>query len=183
MYIDMKVNGTKDLRREHFYFVYHPDNDWHPTFFTMVKNRPLPESFYGMSENLDALCVWMQFVRIMFAKMRKPKHQPVFHILIPGYRPFSIPEPLAFPEALQPLHIHGLTNNCKPYVHLNLPGAEEGMLDGVGLWKKRQSLLDVFEKRKVPRVLGCISKDVDESVCVTKDIRKVYRRKRRTRSH
>ena len=182
-YIDMKVNGTKESGREHFYFVYHPDNDWHPTFFNKVKSQPLPESFYGMSENLDALCVWMQFVRRMFAKMRKAKDQPMFHILMPSYRSFAIPEPLAFPEALQPLCIHGLTNNCKPYVHLNLPGAEEGMLDGVGLWKKRQSLLDVFEKRKVPRVLGCISKDVDESVCVTKDIRKVYRRKRRTRSH
>lgn len=183
MYIDMKVNGTKGLRKEHFYFVYHPDNDWHPAFFTMVKNRPLPESFYGMSENLDALCVWMQFVRIMFAKMRKPKHQPVFHILIPGYRPFSIPEPLAFPKALQPLCIHGLTNNCKPYAQLNLPGAEEDMLDGVELWKKSQNWLSVFEKDKVPRVLGLIPKDADESVCVTEDIRRVYRRKRRTRSH
>jgi hypothetical protein len=182
-YIDMKVSGTKDSRKEHFYFVYHPDNDWHPTFFTMVKSRPLTESFYGMSENLDALCVWMQFVRMMFAKMRKAKDQPVFHILIPGYRPFAIPEPLAFPEALQPLCIHGLINNCRPYVQLNLPGAEEDMLDGVELWKKRHSWLGVFEKDKVPRVLGCISKDVDESVCVTKDIRKVYRRKRRTQSH
>lgn len=182
-YIDMKASGTKDSRREHLYFVYHPDNDWHPTFFTLVKSQPLPETFYGMSENLDALCVWMQFVRITFTKTRKPRDQPVFHILIPGYRPFAIPEPLTFPEALQPLCIHGLINNCKPYVQMNLPGADEDMLDGVGLWRKRQSWLGVFEKDKAPRQLGRIPKDAEESVCVTEDMRRVYRRKRRSRSH
>jgi len=46
------------------------------------------------------------------------------------------------------------------------------MLDGVELWKKRQSWLGVFEKDKVPRVLSRISKDANESVCVTEDFRR-----------
>ena len=50
--------------------------------------------------------------------------------------------------------------------------AEEDMLDGVELWKKRQSWLGVFEKDKVPRVLSRISKDANESVCVTEDFRR-----------
>lgn len=57
----------------------------------------------------------------------------MFRILIPGYRLFTIPEPLAFPEALQPLYIHGLINNYRPYVQLNLPRAEEDMLNSVEL--------------------------------------------------
>lgn len=182
-YINQKTKETAKYGKKHLFFLYHPDTDWHPPFSTMVESRPLPDTFYGMSENLDALCVWMRFIRIMFTKTKELGKNTMFHILMPAYRPFVIEEPLVFSEVLQPLCIHGMIHNNMPYVQLNLPRADPDKLDGVGIWKRRRSLLGFFEKEYIPRVLGQVSQEANESLFVENEIRRVRRRKRRRRSH
>jgi hypothetical protein len=85
-------------------------------------------TFLGMSENLDALCVWMKFLRTLMnrAKGRKRSH---FHILIPTYRPLVIKEALLFPEDLYPLSVEGHIHNSIARVWLNIPEVPPDMLE------------------------------------------------------
>lgn len=184
-YIRMKAEQTKSSE-PHIFFLYHPDTDWHPDFFEMVERDPLPENFYGMSENLDALCVWMLYLRMTFIKNGKWGRTAVFDLLMPGYRPFTIKEPLAFAPKLQPLRLHGMIHNTKPHVQLNLPTADADMLDldGIGKWEKPQNLWDqVFHKESSQlRILGEIL-DADDVFTVATGTRQVRRKKPTHRSH
>ncbi|KAE8448819.1 hypothetical protein EG329_008821 [Mollisiaceae sp. DMI_Dod_QoI] len=183
-YIRMKAEQSQDSET-HIFFLYHPDTDWHPDFFEMVEHDPLPDNFYGMSENLDALCVWMQYLRLTFIKNGKWGKTAVFDLLMPGYRPFTIKEPLAFSCNLQPLRLHGMIHNTQPHVKINLPTADADMLDldGIGKWEKPRNLWDkVFLQEKGrPRVLGEIP-DVDDVFTVAVGTRQVRRKRRKHHS-
>ncbi|KFA76494.1 hypothetical protein S40288_01542 [Stachybotrys chartarum IBT 40288] len=114
---------TRHWPSKHFYhvfFLYHPDTDmdWDCAFFSCVQDQPLSHRFLGMSQNLDALVVWMRFIKKNMYKDGKKIH---IHLLIPAYRPMVAGEPLAFPADLMPLTIHGHVHNSMPYVWLNLP--------------------------------------------------------------
>lgn len=104
--------------RNHVFFLYHPDTDWSPSFFRRIQNHPLSQRFLGMSENLDALVLWMRFIKEKMAKEGKKIH---IHLLIPAYRPMLIGASLAVPDQLLPMSIHGHIHNSKPYVWLNIP--------------------------------------------------------------
>ncbi|KAF8854516.1 hypothetical protein BDZ45DRAFT_596937 [Acephala macrosclerotiorum] len=184
-YIRMKAEQAQDSE-PHIFFLYHPDTDWHPDFFEMVEHHPLPDNFYGMSENLDALCVWMQYLRMAFIENGKWGRTAVFDLLMPGYRPFIIKEPLAFADKLQPLRLHGMIHNTKPHVQLNLPTTDADMLDldGIGKWEKPHNLWDrVFSKENSQlRILGEIP-DVDAVFTVATGTRQIRRKKPKRRSH
>ncbi|KAF1952148.1 hypothetical protein CC80DRAFT_495484 [Byssothecium circinans] len=122
---------TKEMHgdcADHFFFVYHPDTDWHPEFFSRVEADPLPTNFLGMSSNLDTLCIWMLFIRSLFTQS-KIKRETYFHILIPTYRPLVIRDPIIFPAALYPLKIEGHIHNSIFRVWLNIPNSSEGNLE------------------------------------------------------
>ncbi|KAF2455436.1 hypothetical protein BDY21DRAFT_350826 [Lineolata rhizophorae] len=174
-YIHMKANETAHSNDKHIYFLYHPDNDWHPDFSELIKRRPLPGNFYGMSENLDALSVWMRFLRVVFAERKRWGKSAIFHVLMPAYRPFVIKDPLAFCDKLQPLCLHGLVHNNAPNVRLNLPDAKEDMLDGVGLVKQDIGWFG-FKAKSSPRLLGEVPEDADE--LVINEMRLVRRRRK-----
>ncbi|EEQ91474.2 uncharacterized protein BDCG_06594 [Blastomyces dermatitidis ER-3] len=103
----------------HFYFLYHPDTDWHGYFFDIVSQNPLPPNLLGVSENLDALCLWMIFLRQHLD--RDDNRRARFHLIIPAYRPMLIKDPLIFPDKLFPLTVQGLKHDSKEYVWFNLP--------------------------------------------------------------
>ncbi|KKZ66810.1 hypothetical protein EMCG_07499 [[Emmonsia] crescens] len=103
----------------HFYFLYHPDTDWHGYFFDIVSQKPLPRNLLGVSENLDALCLWMIFLRQYLD--RDDNRKVRFHLIIPAYRPMFIKDPLIFPNKLFPLTVQGLKHDSKEYVWFNLP--------------------------------------------------------------
>ncbi|KFA69093.1 hypothetical protein S40285_00069 [Stachybotrys chlorohalonatus IBT 40285] len=104
----------------HVFFLCHPDTDtdWDWAFFRCVQDQPLSHRFLGMSQNLDALVVWMRFVKKNMDKDGKKIH---IHLLIPAYRPMVAGESLAFSADLMPLTIHGHVHSSMPYVWLNLP--------------------------------------------------------------
>ena len=180
-YIQHEAKNTVDVndKRKHLYFLYHPDTDWLPHFYHLAEQEPLSRKFYGMSENLAALCLWMRFLRIVFNAQEgvnpgKRGKDVVFHLLIPAYRPFVIKEPLDFSDVLQPLCVHGLIHNVEPYVQINLPWAKPNMLQGVGIWEKPRDWR-FWEKDENPRVLGDVPPSADEAV------KKRIRRHRRRR--
>jgi hypothetical protein len=179
-YINMKTKEVSESGKDLF-FLYHPDTDWHPEFFYLVQNKPLKGNFIGLSENLDALCIWMHWIRTVLTSMTKGGHRVRFHLLIPAYRPFIIREPLAFSDFLQPLCIHGLIHNVEPHVMLNLPNAEQGMLNGVGIWANSPSWwqwLGMGEEEAPPRVLGEVPPGVENNARVTREIRRIYTARR-----
>ncbi|KAH7044023.1 hypothetical protein B0J12DRAFT_189153 [Macrophomina phaseolina] len=124
-FIKHRAGETRADRTDHFFFVYHPDTDWHPEFFHRSKKDPLPTNFLGMSSSLDALCVWMLFIRSILAQDQS-RRKSRFHILIPAYRPLVIQEPIIVPRELYPLTIEGHVHNSIFQVWLNIPGLPEG---------------------------------------------------------
>lgn len=163
-YIHMVVKRSSSEGKTHLFFLYHPDTDWHPRFFRLAQENPLPQGFCGVSENLFALCIWIRFLRFILCestKTKKPAVEVVFHILMPAYRPFEIQQPLKFSEQLQPLRIHGSSHKGgQEYVKLNLCNADQIWRDGVGLCEPTwTSWLWPGE----PRVLGHIPGGVADS--------------------
>ncbi|KID95150.1 hypothetical protein MAJ_08881, partial [Metarhizium majus ARSEF 297] len=114
-----------DRKRRHVFFLYHPDTDWDPAYFHRTRDQNgqsrISHRFLGMSENLDALVVWMRFMKETMSNQGTRVH---IHLLVPAYRPMLIGEALTFPDCLLPLTIHGHIHNSKPYVWLNLPNPQ-----------------------------------------------------------
>ncbi|KAL4931859.1 uncharacterized protein BDV17DRAFT_227441 [Aspergillus undulatus] len=121
---------------DHFYFLYHPDTDWHAEYFDRVKRERLPDNFLGLSANLDSIVVWMLFLRRHLAAKKKKVR---FHLIIPAYRPMLVREPLAFPHEVYPLSIKGFIHDSKPYVWFNLP-----TIDDVPTNNLRSSTLAIY---------------------------------------
>ena len=132
-----------------------------------------------MSDNLDDLCIWMTYLRLLFAKTMPWGKDARFHILIPAYRPLLITEALEFPKILQPLHLHGLKHDSKPYVQMNLHGADMKMLHGVDIWQRPRGWLGPFRQAEIPRVLGDVSVEAQEKVVgfIDTQMRRVTRRR------
>ncbi|OQV02847.1 hypothetical protein CLAIMM_07972 [Cladophialophora immunda] len=178
-YIDMMTKSTSKSSNKHLYFVYHPDTDWHPYFCKLVERKPTANTFFGMAENLDTLCIWMRYLRALFTKSGEWGKDPVFHLLMPTYRQLHIEEPLAFAEALHPLCIHGFVHNGKCSVELNLHNADPDMLDGIGIWKRPPGLFGLFQPKEVPRVLGNVPVSADDALSLETGVRRVRRKRRR----
>ncbi|KAH0841122.1 hypothetical protein AYO21_06611 [Fonsecaea monophora] len=179
-YIDMMTKSTAKSGKKHLYFVYHPDTDWHPYFCRLVEKKPMANNFFGMAENLDTLCIWMRYLRALFARSGEWGKDPVFHLLMPTYRQLHIEEPLAFADALQPLCLHGFVHNSKCSVLLNLHNSDPDMLDGVGIWKRPAGLLGLFQAKETPRVLGNVPISADDTLSLETGVRRVRKRRRRT---
>lgn len=128
------VNGVlKDKRQpeisdsipEHYFFVYHPANEWHAAFFDLQRQRARPlRGFMGLSDNLHVICWWMKKIRRWMRKQQPKEIEPEFHLLLPALQPISIKEKYTFPEELYPLTIEGLTDEPVPYIQLNLTNKE-----------------------------------------------------------
>ncbi|EXJ70578.1 uncharacterized protein A1O5_06648 [Cladophialophora psammophila CBS 110553] len=178
-YIDMMTKSTSKSTKKHLYFVYHPDTDWHPYFCKSVERKPTPNTFFGMAENLDTLCIWMRYLRAVFTKSGEWGKDPVFHILMPTYRELHIEEPLAFAEALHPLCLHGFVHNSKCSVNINLHGIDPEMLDGIGIWKRPPNLFGLFQSKEAPRILGEVPTSADDVLFMENGLRRVRKKKKR----
>lgn len=213
-FVKQRSAETRNDGSTHIFFVYHPDTDWHPEFFHHATHDrdPLPSNFLGLSENLDALCVWMKFLRGLMNKVQ-PGKIIQFHILIPAYRPLIIEEPLRFSDDLLPLSVEGHIHNSMPHVWMNLPDVSNELLtlSGIGeqatlpnewtlggVWNTLSSMFSAAERRST-RTLGEECKSCGESqsdeereaeeegiqdeIFVSEDIRKVHRKRRKHRKH
>lgn len=109
-----------------FFFVYHPDTQWHGAFRRLLDSNPLDETFCGMTNDLFALCRWMLCMRAELQEQRKDREDEVhFHVLIPAYQSLVIPHAFMLLQALFPLTFEGEIANGEKLMWLNLP-LEEG---------------------------------------------------------
>jgi hypothetical protein len=107
---------------DHVFFVYHPGNEWRPTFHALNTTSPLPQ-LCGVFDELDTLAAWLQF----FRKVAGP--ELAFHVLMPATELYVVPDGITWPEEVHPMIFEGEKRNGGglPYVHFNMPGARKEM--------------------------------------------------------
>jgi hypothetical protein len=104
--------ASHDSHRLHFFFVYHPGNNWWPEFDSLPA---LPEGFCGKSDKVEALAMVLKLAR------KAVGNEPVFHILVPSAHVYAITDPLIIPSELGNLTIEGETNGQGPFVYVSMP--------------------------------------------------------------
>ncbi|KAI5922921.1 hypothetical protein F4810DRAFT_228209 [Camillea tinctor] len=126
----------------HWFFVYHPDNDWYPKFYNLLESKPLGPEFCGYTNQIDTAFVFMLAARRrILEKMRRKgsrygsSQRPVrLHLLIPAYQPILIVEALKIPEEIGDFVMEGRINSNKEFVWLNLPEDQRHYVVDIGHW-------------------------------------------------
>jgi hypothetical protein len=168
-----RLDQTSDDRaRDHWFFVYHPDNDWYPKFYHCLEKKPLGPSFCGYTNQIDTAFVFMlaarQRIQEKAEKARKQGRtaRPVkLHLLIPAYQPILIAEALRIPEEIGDFVMEGRINSNKEFVWLNLPQEQRHYVVDIGHWVPPEQgfwdwamttigLADALPALGEPRVLG-----------------------------
>lgn len=126
---------------DHWFFIFHPDNDWYPAFHKHLKKKPLSPRFCGYTNQIDTAFVFMLATRKYLEEMRqesKKRGKPVrpvkLHLLIPAYQPILIVEALKIPEDIGDFVMEGRINSNKEFVWLNLPEAQRRYVIDIGQW-------------------------------------------------
>lgn len=91
--------------RHHFFYVWHPDDDWHPAFERRQRAAPLGPAFGGYHHDLPTICLRMRADREALVATTANGQAAVLHLLIPAYYPLVIDQPIAFADGLLPLVI------------------------------------------------------------------------------
>nr|POE60984.1 hypothetical protein CFP56_64693 [Quercus suber] len=111
----------------HYFFVYHPGNDWHAPFNSLLRNNPLP-GFVGATNNLDALGLFL----LDFRKLVGPT--AIMHVLLPSAHMYVIPDKITVAQEHLPLRVTGQTHRSgNPYVHASIVGLSDDCITDVGL--------------------------------------------------
>ncbi|KAL6410082.1 hypothetical protein AUP68_06492 [Ilyonectria robusta] len=132
---------SHDPDRDHWFFVYHPDNDWYPKFYHLVSDTPLGDRFCGYTNQIDTVFLSMLEARQRIkeeedrARIRQQPIRPVkLHLLIPAYQPILIAEAPKIPENIGDFVIEGRINSGVEFVWLNLPREQRHYVEGIGEW-------------------------------------------------
>ena len=124
---------ANDPTCDHWFFLYHPDDDWYPKFYHLLEKKPVGPAFCGYTNQIDSVFVFMLAVRRYISSRSSSK--PVrLHLLVPAYQPILIAEALRIPEEIGDFVIEARTNSNKPFVWLNLPEDQRHYVSGVGQW-------------------------------------------------
>ncbi|KAJ4300813.1 hypothetical protein N0V90_002901 [Kalmusia sp. IMI 367209] len=163
---------SDDPAYEHWFFVYHPDNDWYPKFYHLLEGKPLGPAFCGYTNQIDTAFSFMiaarRYVNERECKARKQGKttRPVMlHLLIPAYQPIVIVEALQIPEEIGDFLMEGRVNSNKAFVWMNLPEEQRRYVLDIGhwvpptpgWWERAMSTLGWAEEPlvlKEPRILG-----------------------------
>ncbi|KKA27027.1 hypothetical protein TD95_004351 [Thielaviopsis punctulata] len=132
---------SSDPNFNHWFFVYHPDNDWYPTFYHLLEKDPLGPAFCGYTNQLDTCFLFMVAARRLAERRerhaRKKGQKPVpvrIHLLIPAYQPILVAEALRIPEEIGDFVMEGRIHNNKQFVWFNLPQEQRHYCDSIGQW-------------------------------------------------
>jgi hypothetical protein len=103
----------------HWFFVYHPDTDWHHRFHALANIHRELKRLVGISHSLPHLCDFMMHIR-NYLHETGIQERIVFHLLMPAYRRIYINEKLAFNPGLYPLVLEGHIYDSAPLVSLRV---------------------------------------------------------------
>jgi hypothetical protein len=138
-FIDMEIQKaiSNDPKKEHWFYVYHPDTAWRVKFEKLLRPAPegrgrLPPALMTVDNDLDTIFLLMLDNRMNLQNSNEGR-DVLFHLLIPAYKPLLIEPPLIIDSFLFPLEIKGHVHNSDKNVWLNLPEVPEGLdLPGIG---------------------------------------------------
>ncbi|KAK1454393.1 hypothetical protein CCUS01_10511 [Colletotrichum cuscutae] len=129
-----------DLDRDHWFFVYHPDNDWYPDFYERIQRKPISPRFIAHTHQLDAVFILMLAARMLLRRRANSGQDQgnrtrniAFHLLIPAYRPMFLAEPVKIPEDIGDFVIEGRIHHGDKLVHINLPEEDIGYVNCIEL--------------------------------------------------
>jgi len=128
---------ANDPACDHWFFLYHPDDDWYPKFYHLLEKKPVGPAFCGYTNQIDTIFVFMLAARRHIESRARESRsaRPVrLHLLIPAYQPILIAEALRVPEEIGDFVMEARTNSNKPFVWLNLPEDQRHYASGIGQW-------------------------------------------------
>ncbi|KAI3333441.1 hypothetical protein F4824DRAFT_242439 [Ustulina deusta] len=133
------IQTSLDSDCNHWFFVYHPDNDWYPGFFRIVQSEPIGPEFCGYTNQIDTAFAFMLAAR---ARIRKNERQAFkkgrtinptkLHLLIPAYQSLLILEALKIPEEIGDFVMEGRIHSNREFVWLNLPKGQRHYVQDIG---------------------------------------------------
>ncbi|KAJ9301214.1 hypothetical protein DTO271G3_1349 [Paecilomyces variotii] len=115
-----KQKESVGTQRHHYFYVWHPDNDWYPLFEERNEENPLGPEFGGYHHDLLTICSRMRTDRDTLVQETTYGRTAEFHLLIPAYSPLVIDNPIAFHDSLLPLTITGQRHRQVDFVWLEL---------------------------------------------------------------
>ncbi|KAJ2985850.1 hypothetical protein NUW58_g5314 [Xylaria curta] len=157
---------------DHWFFLWHPDNDWYPGFFHIVKRQPLPPEFCGYTNQIDTAFAFMLAARERIRKSDSHSEKngrttrpTKLHLLIPAYQPILVVEALRIPEEIGDFVIEGRIHSNREFVWLNLPKDQRHYVQDIGHFEtpnqgwfdwamSKIGLADVPMQLGEPRTLG-----------------------------
>jgi hypothetical protein len=102
----------------HYFYVYHPDTVWHSGFENRLGQEPLPASFGGYSNDLEAIFLLMWANRqTRIREDQHAGHKAVFYLLLPAYDVYAINDRLIVDPSVGPLVIKGYTYQSHCLAH------------------------------------------------------------------
>ncbi|KAK3362497.1 hypothetical protein B0T25DRAFT_524467 [Lasiosphaeria hispida] len=134
---------SDDAACDHWFFLYHPDNDWYPKFYHLLEDKPVGPAFCGYTNQIDTVFVFMLAARRAIEERErraragsKPTRPVKLHLLVPAYQPILIAEALRIPDEIGDFVIEGRINSNREFVWLNLPPDQRRRYaTGIGQWE------------------------------------------------
>lgn len=140
--IGERLNQTlDDPVCDHWFFLYHPDNDWYPKFYHLLEKKPFGQRFCGYTNQIDTIFIFMLAARRQIEKRNlrarekgRPFRHVKLHLLMPAYQPVLIAEALKVPDEIGDFIMEGRINSNKAFVWLNLPEDQRSYVMDIGHW-------------------------------------------------
>ncbi|KAK4079959.1 hypothetical protein Trihar35433_1064 [Trichoderma harzianum] len=146
------VHGAGDEHR--FFYVWHPDTDWHPRFEERQREQPLGASYGGYHNDLATICMRMRADREALIKTTEYGRAAIFHLIIPAYCPLMIDHPIEFAYGLLPMVVTGGRHRGTDLVWFNLKWATEQLtLNYIG---KLPEKLNPVYLTGAGGIMGCV---------------------------
>ncbi|CAF3520987.1 unnamed protein product [Fusarium graminearum] len=111
--------------KHHYFYVWHPDTDWHTAFEEKQAEQPLGPSFGGYDHDLSTICLRMRADREGLKATTEHGLTAVLHLVIPAYQPLVVDTKFMFAEELLPLIVTGARHRGTDLVWLALRQSPE----------------------------------------------------------
>lgn len=121
------VAKADELNLNHYFFVLHPSNDWHPAFEeARNENQSSLPGFIGYTMDRTALGLYLGHMREAVG------NKPTFHVLVPSAREYRLPGVVNVDPGIQPLIIKGqVTYSGRPYCSATILGLDDQYIESV----------------------------------------------------
>ncbi|RGP79321.1 hypothetical protein FLONG3_2550 [Fusarium longipes] len=115
-------DGTRGDEDEvhHYFYVWHPNNDWYTAFEERQAENALGPNFGGYHHDLPTLYLRMRADRQALIETTEFGRTAVFHLVIPAYQPLVVDSAFKFAEELFPLMVTGTRHRGTDMVWLAL---------------------------------------------------------------